>query len=140
MLPPKLTEEGVELLVFTDEQGRVVTDLPCPVSCGRCCKHWYQTKALQHLVSRDDGIGPCPKLRPTGCKLKRSRRPIECRMYLCELAALAMEDQVTKPEIDRVLAAEAQDHAAAFLGKQLLIMDRELPKPADELLQVSPIR
>lgn len=42
----------------------LITDIECPVKCGKCCID-------------------CIHLLKSGCELKRDERPFHCNAYLC---------------------------------------------------------
>lgn len=113
------TEDGTVLKVLTDNKGRVLFDIRCPVSCGCCCDYWKDTP-VGLLAKELNPVGyqfECPHLADNGCRLPRKKRPIECLIYLCELGILATEKMVTEEEITRVLDEGLQNDAFKFLGK-----------------------
>ena len=104
----------VRLMAMIDDEGRIVFDLPCPIQCGDCCDLWRDLRAFSHFAKRD---GRCPNHGAMGCKLPRQKRPIECTVYLCELALLAVHGMLTDEERDRVLASRRQESAFSMLKK-----------------------
>ena len=118
MLEPKEQGESMIFRFLTDDDGTVLTDIVCPVACGRCCEYWTTIPEFENFK----GISNyrfCPYLKMRGCKLKRSKRPIECKIYLCELGALACEKLVTRAEIDRTIDMGQQTNAFKFLGREI---------------------
>lgn len=99
-----------------DNKGYLITDIPCPVRCGCCCFHWKEVDDLQDLAQKYPHKAECPNKRKWGCRLKRSRRPMECRMYLCELGALALMRNVGPHEALHVVFHGQQKNAIEFLG------------------------
>jgi hypothetical protein len=64
----------------------------------------------------------CPYYRTNqGCRIKRARRPIACNGYVCELAILALLEQVSQSEINEVLAQKKQFQAFSTIRKPLVI-------------------
>lgn len=110
--------ESGKYIHVADKDGNVMLDVPCPVGCGRCCKYWREVKELEHIAASKPDRERCPNMRSQGCKLKRSRMPLQCRAYLCELAGLALTGDVTIEEAQRVIDADAQTRAMSFLGKK----------------------
>ena len=107
----------VRLMAMIDDEGRIIFDIPCPIKCGACCDEWRDLRAFGHFAKAVLGIQDCPNLGPRGCKLPRKKRPIECTVYLCELALLAVHEMLTDEERDRVLASRRQESAFSMLGK-----------------------
>jgi hypothetical protein len=116
MLPLRNSKGEFQIRFRSDDAGQVIKDNPCPIGCGFCCKYWRQVKELAHLARRD--VDRCPYLRKTGCRLKRSKMPVTCRAFTCELAILALEGLVSREEIRNTLAAGEQERAFAFLSKE----------------------
>lgn len=116
-------EKGGKYIHIADKDGNVLLDVPCPVGCGRCCKYWREVRELEHIAQSKPDRERCPNLRDSGCKLKRSRMPLQCKAYLCELAGLAIMGKVTVEEAQRVYDADAQTRAMDFLGKEKPKMD-----------------
>ena len=134
MLEPKEQGESIILRFLTDDNGKIQTDIICPVACGKCCGYWMGVKELKFLTVRVplDGSPPkCPHLRSKGCHLKRTRRPLECKIYICELGVLVLEGLVDKTEIEACLKAGKQVGAFDFLGKYPETRERKGIAPGD---------
>jgi len=104
----------VRLMAMIDDDGNIMFDIPCPIQCGACCDEWKDLRAFSHFAKRD---GRCPNQGATGCKLPRQKRPIECTVYLCELALLAVHGMLTREDRLRVLTARRQQTAFSMLKK-----------------------
>lgn len=118
MLESKIEGESIIFRFLTDNHGNVLTDIVCPVACGKCCEYWTTIPEFSNY-KQISNYRFCPYLKMKGCKLKRSKRPIECKIYLCELGALAFEKLVTRAEIDRTLEMEQQTNAFKFLNRTI---------------------
>ena len=124
MLNPKFDEKGNLIIrMFTNDIGELITDIVCPIGCGRCCSYWSVVRELKCFAEQDPSREKCPYLRKKGCKLPRKRRPLECLIYTCELAALLLEGdhEITKEDIQRVLNEGKQGNAFSFLGIEPLM-------------------
>jgi hypothetical protein len=115
---------GTVVTLLTDEKGNIVTNVKCPVMCGKCCEMWTEVAALKKYVLERFTRSPCPHLGDRGCKLPRADRPIECIGFVCQLGLLALGEgtrKITKAEIKRTIKANEQYLACYFLGLDLRI-------------------
>jgi hypothetical protein len=124
--PLGVRQDGTDTVVtlLTDEKGKPVVDVECPVMCGKCCEMWTEVEALKKYVLERFTKSTCPHLGARGCKLPRADRPIECTGFMCQLGLLALGEgtrKITKAEIKRTLKANEQYLACYFLGLDLRI-------------------
>ena len=114
MTKPKFTNEHI-LTYVTDEQGKINSDIVCPIGCGRCCEYWRGVKHLFELTKLDKKR--CPFLKSYGCRLERRKRPVECKTYICELALLAIERLISQKDIEYAIFKKLQDVAFTFFNR-----------------------
>lgn len=112
----KLSDGKLVLRVMVDDEGYVMLNSRCPVSCGACCGFWRDVIDLKPVSEKKPEARFCPNLRSTGCYLKRPHRPLECRGYVCELGMLTLEKKVSWEQIEMVVREGKQEAAASFLG------------------------
>lgn len=92
---------------LTDDDGNPLENIPCPVSCGNCCKFWVDVPELTDRFPRRSANLSCPYQRPRrGCKLKRSRRPKVCNLYLCEIGMALAGKKITKEQAQEAVNNE----------------------------------
>jgi len=121
MLEPKIEGESIVFRFLTDDDGNVLTDIVCPVACGKCCEYWTTIPEFKNedeertfWAEHDsaDYLDWSEAKRVIFPKLKPSTKTISLRMpesMLNELRLLANKRDVPYQSLIKVFLQERID-------------------------------